>query len=101
MLKQSMAPRRSSFSLRSQALTGLVAAAALAVAAFLGSQEGLRPGALATAFAQGHEQTGREMPVLPAQDSEAPLPEIYRHIRPVGINGESPPIPSAETWPAP
>lgn len=101
MLKQSMAPRRASLSFRSAAATALVVVAALALAAFLGTQEGNRPGALATAFAHGHEQTGREMSVLPAQGSEAPLPEIYRHIRPAGSNGEPPPIPSAETWPAP
>ena len=101
MLKQSMAPRRASLSVRSGAATVLVVAAVLALAAFLGTQEGIRPGALAKAFAQGHEQTGREMSVLPAQGAEAPLPEIYRHIRPVGMNAEPPPIPSAKTRPAP
>lgn len=43
MLSQSMAPRR--------------------------TQEGTRPGALATAFAQGREQIGREMSVLPAAET--------------------------------
>ena len=61
MLKQSMAPRRASFSFRSRAAAAVVVGAALALAAFLGTQEGIRPGALAKAFAQGHEQTSREM----------------------------------------
>jgi len=66
MLRQSMAPRRTQFSFRSGAATAVVVAAALALAAFLGAQEGLRPGALGKAFAQGHEQTGGELSVLPA-----------------------------------
>jgi hypothetical protein len=101
MLRQSMAPRRASLSFRSGAVTVVVAAAALALAAFLGTQEGIQPAGLATTFAEGHQQIGGEMSVLPAQGAEAPLPEIYRHIRPAGINGDARSVPSAETWPAP
>jgi hypothetical protein len=101
MLRQSMAPRRASLSLHSGAVTVVVAAAALAVAAFLGTREGIRPAAPAVTVAEGQQQTGREMSVLRAQGAGAPQPEIYRHIRPASLDGELRPIPSAETWPAP
>ena len=100
MLRQSMAPRRTLSSFCSGAVTVVVAAAALALAAFLGTQEGIQPGAPATTLAEG-QQIGKEMSLLPAQGVEAPLPEIHRHIRPASLDGEPPRIPSAETWPAP
>lgn len=101
MLKQPLAPTRPLFSLRLRVGAIVALAAALSLAAFLGTQEGARPGMLARAFAQAHDQTGREMAVLPASDTVPQLPEMYRAIRPAGMDGEAPPIPAAETWPAP
>jgi hypothetical protein len=101
MLKQPLAPTRPLFSLRLCVGVIVALAAALALAAFLGTREGARPGLLAHAFAQANDQTGREMTVLPASDTEPQLPEVHRTIRPAGMGGEPPPIPAAETRPAP
>ncbi|MEO8526744.1 MAG: hypothetical protein ABI460_18595 [Caldimonas sp.] len=100
MLKQPQAPTRPPFSLHLRVGAVVAVAAALALAAFLGAQEGATPGMLARAFEQANDQTGREMTVLPASKTEPRLPEIYRVIRPAGMGGEAPPIPPSETWPA-
>jgi len=66
----------------------LALAAAVAIAAFLGAQEAVRPGLLLKAFAQANEQTGTEMTVLPVSETTIVMPEVYAHIRPAGVNGE-------------
>ncbi len=79
------------------ALAGVAVAAAV-VALSVDSGPGL---ALHPIAAPAHARALSATHSLADESVEGSIPDVFRHIRAVGPADSAPPIPSAETWPAP